>query len=62
MNLNNLCTDDLLDLYYEVRKDFKDACLIKGDIDLIREKLYMVKNEFRRREEMRRVLLEEKEK
>ena len=55
MNLNNLCMDDLLDIYYEVRKDFKDACL-KGDANLIervRENFYMVRNEFRRREVMR---------
>lgn len=55
MELNNLCTDDLLDIYYEVRKDFKDACL-RGDANLIekvRENFYMVRNEFRRREVMR---------
>lgn len=55
MELNNLCTDDLLDIYYEVRKDFKDACL-RGDVNLIekiQENLYMVKNKFRRREVMR---------
>ena len=60
--MDNLYIDDLLDIYYEARKDFKDACL-KGDANLIEqtwENLYMVRNEFRRREVIRFELMDDR--